>query len=476
MVKSISADNWSASQNTALRITPHLSINDTGVLQDDNRLSVSDDHLSINKPKLSRPIFPSLPYSPYASPSVSPSASPRLRRQPTKESHSVQISSGTENFTQLNQYRLKNEIGKGSYGIVKLAYSEEDAVSYAMKILSKKKLIRKGGFSKPPPARNGKPVPKTPLERVYREIAILKKLDHPNVVHLVEVLDDPNEDNLYMVFELVPNGPVIDVPTENPFSEDQSRIYLHDAILGIEYLHYQKIIHRDIKPSNLLLGNDGHIKIADFGVSDEFDGVDALLSNTAGTPAFMPPETLQDHSNKYHGKPLDIWSLGVTLYCFIYGRVPFTDNFILALHQKIKTQPVEFPPERAISDSLKDLLSRMLEKDPVKRISLPEIKIHPWVTLDGRIHLLSESDNCTLVEVTDEEISNSVRHLPKIETVILVKSMLKQKSFCNPYKSEEKKKKYKESGRSISSPAAFHEIDRSPSIPELPSVPDLDTE
>ncbi|XP_070572599.1 calcium/calmodulin-dependent protein kinase kinase 1-like isoform X2 [Ptychodera flava] len=472
MVKSISTDNCT-SQTASLRNTPSLSVNDSSVLQEDNTLGVSERQ--INKAMSQRPIFPSLPYSPYTSPSISPSTSPmasRLRRQPTKESKSVSILD-RETYIQLNQYKLKDEIGKGSYGIVKLAYDEEVDKNYAMKILSKKKLIRKGGFLKRrPPERNGKPLPKTPLERVYQEIAILKKLDHPNMVQLIEVLDDPSEDNLYMVFELVPSGAVMEVPTENPLSEDLARLYLRDIILGIEYLHYQRIIHRDIKPSNLLLGNDGHIKIADFGVSDEFDGVDALLSNSAGTPAFMPPETLQDTKEKYHGKPLDIWSMGVTLYCFIFGHVPFQDTFILSLHQKIKTQAVEFPSDHPISDSLRDLILRMLEKNPDKRISLPEMKVHPWVTQDGTDPMPSEAENCTLVEVTEEDISNSVVHLPKIETLILVKSMLKQKSFSNPYRSDEKKQKFKTSGRADSSPAAFHR-DRSPSNPELPSVPSL---
>ncbi|XP_077995359.1 calcium/calmodulin-dependent protein kinase kinase 2-like [Glandiceps talaboti] len=463
LVKSISVDSCNASQ---VRNAQGLSVNDASVLQEENRLSVSDQ-----KPRQSpRPIFPSLPYSPYASPAVSPTTSPtasRLRRQPTKESTIVSIFD-RQSYIQLNQYRLKDEIGKGSYGIVKLAYNEEEDVSYAMKILSKKKLIRKGGF-----LTRGPLTSTTPLERVYREIAILKKLDHPNVVKLVEVLDDPSEDNLYMAFELVPKGAVMEVPCENSLNEDTARLYLRDILLGIEYLHYQRIIHRDIKPSNLLLGDDGHIKIADFGMSDEFDGVDALLSNTAGTPAFMPPETLQDTRDKYQGKPLDIWSIGITLYSFVYGRVPFHDNFILSLHQKIKTQPVEFPPDHPISDELKDLIFRMLEKDPEKRITLPEIKMHPWVTLNGRDLLPNEADNCTLVEVTDEEVDNCVVQLPKIETLILVKSMLKQKSFSNPYRSDEKKQKYKSSGRSDSSPASFHQRDRSPSNPELPSVPSV---
>jgi serine/threonine protein kinase len=86
-------------------------------------------------------------------------------------------------------------------------------------------------------------------------------------------------------------------------------------------VHYQKIIHRDIKPSNLLLGDDDNVKIGDFGVSNEFDGDDAVITNSVGTPAFMPPEAITESGNSWLGKPLDIWAMGITLYSFVYGNV-----------------------------------------------------------------------------------------------------------------------------------------------------------
>ncbi|XP_036907957.1 calcium/calmodulin-dependent protein kinase kinase 2 isoform X2 [Sturnira hondurensis] len=323
-----------------------------------------------------RCIQPAQPSSPVGS----PQSSPRLPRRPTVESHRVSIT-GMQDCVQLNQYTLKDEIGKGSYGVVKLAYNENDNTYYAMKVLSKKKLIRQAGFPRRPPPRGTRPAPggciqpRGPIEQVYQEIAILKKLDHPNVVKLVEVLDDPNEDHLYMVFELVNQGPVMEVPTPKPLSEDQARFYFQDLIKGIEYLHYQKIIHRDIKPSNLLVGEDGHIKIADFGVSNEFKGSDALLSNTVGTPAFMAPESLSETRKIFSGKALDVWAMGVTLYCFVFGQCPFMDERIMCLHSKIKSQALEFPEQPDIAEDLKDLITRMLDKNPESRIVVPEIKI-----------------------------------------------------------------------------------------------------
>lgn len=411
------------------------------------RLNLSDRKLSLQErsqtatspcssPGLNgRYIYPSLPYSPI----TSPHSSPRLPRRPTVESHRVSITD-LQDCVQLNQYKLKDEIGKGSYGVVKLAYNEDDNTYYAMKVLSKKRLMRQAGFPRRPPPRGargtpeGPPQPKGPLERVYQEIAILKKLDHPNVVKLVEVLDDPGEDHLYMVFELVKQGAVMEVPTEKPLNENQARFYFQDLLRGIEFLHYQKIIHRDIKPSNLLVGEDGHIKIADFGVSNQFEGADALLTSTVGTPAFLAPETLSETRKNFSGKALDVWAMGVTLYCFVFGVCPFMDERILSLHQKIKTQPVELPAQADVSDDLKDLLLKMLDKNPETRISIPQIKVHPWVTRHGAEPLPLEDDNCCmLIEVTEEEVENSVKHIPSLATVILVRTMLRKRSFGNPF-------------------------------------------
>lgn len=411
------------------------------------RLNLSDRKLSLQERSqtLSSPcgspgingryIYPSLPYSPI----TSPHSSPRLPRRPTVESHRVSITD-LQDCVQLNQYKLKDEIGKGSYGVVKLAYNEDDNTYYAMKVLSKKRLLRQAGFPRRPPPRGAKlapegpPQPKGPLERVYQEIAILKKLDHSNVVKLVEVLDDPSEDHLYMVFELVKQGAVMEVPNDKPLNEDQSRFYFQDLLRGIEYLHYQKIIHRDIKPSNLLVGEDGHVKIADFGVSNQFEGADALLTSTVGTPAFLAPETLSETRKNFSGKALDVWAMGVTLYCFIFGVCPFMDERILSLHQKIKTQPVELPEHADVSDDLKDLLFKMLDKNPETRITVPQIKVHPWVTRHGAEPLPPEDDNCcSLIEVTEEEVENSVKHIPSLATVILVRTMLRKRSFGNPF-------------------------------------------
>lgn len=381
-------------------------------------------HSVTKQESLDKPIYPNLPYSPYSS----PCSSPRVKRKPLKETKRVS-SEQNGDFVQLNQYKLQGVVGQGSYGIVKLAYNEEDDTNYAMKILSKKKLKKKAGiFGRAAPHRKGSGGTKlkqteNPLDKVYREIAIMKKLDHPNVVKLVEVLDDPEEDNLYMVFEFLERGEVLEVPTDNPLSEEKAWLSFRDVLLGLEYLHYQKIIHRDIKPSNLLRADSGEVKIADLGVSNEFDGNDAFFTNTAGTPAFSPPEALSQQPGEppYSGKVADIWSLGVTLYSLVFGQVPFKDDNILALYNKIRTQQMQVPEEHDVSHELLDLLGKMLMKNPNERITLQDIKADDWVTGYGMYPMPTEEDNCHLVEVSEAEVQNSVRSIPKLDTLILVK-------------------------------------------------------
>ncbi|XP_077422730.1 calcium/calmodulin-dependent protein kinase kinase 1b isoform X2 [Vanacampus margaritifer] len=375
----------------------------------------------------------------------------RVVRQPTIETKRVSITDA-QDFVQLNQYKLKKEIGKGSYGVVKLAYNEDSEQYYAMKVVSKKKLMKQFGFLRraTPGQQEAFPKSSLALEKIYREIAILKKLHHPNVVKLVEVLDDPDEDGLHMAFELMTKGPVMEVPTDEPLTEEQAGFFFRDLVLGIEYLHYHKIIHRDIKPSNLLLADDGHLKIADFGVSNQFEGADALLSGTAGTPAFMAPETMEEQRMEFSGKALDVWAMGVTLYCFVYGKCPFYDDYVVSLYNKIKNKALEFPQTPGTSERLQHLIGSMLDKNPQSRITLPNIKLHPWVTECGANPLPLEEDHCTAVEVTDEEVEKSVTLVSSLSAMILVKSMLRKRSFSNPFECQARRAE-----RSMSAPGGL---------------------
>ncbi|KAF9406238.1 hypothetical protein HW555_013321 [Spodoptera exigua] len=333
--------------------------------------------------------------------------SPRPRRAP-RESRRVSLAQAS-GYVQLNQYRLLEPIGQ------------------AMKILSKRKLMRRAGlFGRAPPRRPGPGPPPSPLQRVYREIAVLKKLDHPNVVKLVEVLDDPAEDHLYLVFQLLEGGPVIDIPTDNPLSEELARKYIRDALLGVEYLHYQRIAHRDIKPANLLLG-EGRVQVADLGACGELAAA-GRVSGTVGTPAFRAPEAAAP-ADKYSGEAADIWSLGVTLYAMVTGKVPWIGSSAIELQRKVLAEPLTYPPKFQPSKQLRHLLSRMLDKDPATRATLQEVKDHEWITDGGKDPLPSEQENCRLVEVTEEDMAQVVTSIPNLSTLILIKTMLKKHSF-----------------------------------------------
>lgn len=204
----------------------------------------------------------------------------------------------------------------------------------------------------------------------------MKKLNHPNLVHLIEVLDDPEEDSLYMVMEMCKKGVVMKVgleETADPYSEETCRHWFRDLILGIEYLHAQGVIHRDIKPDNLLLSEDDVLKVVDFGVSQMFERPDDMrTAKSAGSPAFLPPELCGKHGD-VSGKAADIWSMGVSLFCFRYGGIPFNREGMLEMYEAIKTEEPYIPDSE--NRDLSDLFRRLLEKDPDKRIKMPELRV-----------------------------------------------------------------------------------------------------
>ncbi|KAI1879464.1 hypothetical protein JX265_002418 [Neoarthrinium moseri] len=348
----------------------------------------------------------------------------------------------------INQYVIREEIGRGSYGAVHIA-TDQFGNEYAIKEFSKTRLRKRAQSNilrRPQGERPGRFPPgrglrspwaqhqrqlsnqdaaeaKDSLFLIREEIAIMKKLNHPNLVSLIEVLDDPEEDSLWMVLEMCKKGVVMNVGLEdhaNPYPDEQCRYWFRDLILGIEYLHAQGIIHRDIKPDNLLLTEDDCLKIVDFGVSEMFEKPDQMMTaKSAGSPAFLPPELCMARHGDINGKSADIWSMGVSLYCLKYGKLPFHRNNVLEMYESIRTDELPILPEE--DPNFVDLITRVLDKDPNTRISMHDLRNHPWVTKGGDDPLLSEESNCSqLVEPPNElEVNHAfTRKMDHIMTVM----------------------------------------------------------
>eukprot|EP00243_Klebsormidium_subtile_P004773 TRINITY_DN18925_c0_g1_i1.p1 TRINITY_DN18925_c0_g1~~TRINITY_DN18925_c0_g1_i1.p1 ORF type:complete len:815 (-),score=132.87 TRINITY_DN18925_c0_g1_i1:446-2890(-) len=287
-----------------------------------------------------------------------------------KETHQIKEGEDVDGHKTVNQYVKLRRLGTGSYGKVVLHKDSITGKLYAMKILHRSRLMHVHISGE-----------ETAWTDVLREIAIMKQLDHPNLVSLQEVIDDPDNDKIYMVLGYEEKGPVFEgTGPEGGVGEERARAYTRDVLAGLQYLHYHNIVHGDIKPDNLLMSADGRIKIGDFGVSHIFENDNDQLRRTPGTPAFTAPECCM--GVPYHGKPADMWALGVTLYVFVTGQYPFLtqSNALADLYQAILHEdpaiPAHLPP------ALQDLLRKLLEKDPCKRATAEEAARHPWLTAE----------------------------------------------------------------------------------------------
>lgn len=148
-------------------------------------------------------------------------------------------------------------------------------------------------------------------------------------------------------------------------------------------VHAQGIVHRDIKPDNLLLTDDDVLKVVDFGVSEMFEkeNTEMLTAKSAGSPAFLPPELCVGKHGDISGKAADIWSMGVSLYCLRYGRIPFERNGVLELYEAIRNDPLDL--DTSHEPEFSDLITKILEKDPKKRIKMDDIRVCtiPWLMI-----------------------------------------------------------------------------------------------
>uniref|UniRef100_A0A7S1B3M6 non-specific serine/threonine protein kinase n=1 Tax=Corethron hystrix TaxID=216773 RepID=A0A7S1B3M6_9STRA len=256
---------------------------------------------------------------------------------------------------QIGQFILGKNLGIGAFGKVKLATHAITGHKVAVKILNKAKIKQL-----------------SMEEKVQREINILHLCTHPHIIRLYEVIDTPTD--IFLVIEYVSEGELFDyIVTKGRLSADEARNFFHQIVSGVEYCHFQKIVHRDLKPENLLLDANFNIKIADFGLSNLMRDGD-FLRTSCGSPNYAAPEVISGHL--YAGPEVDVWSCGVILYALLCGSLPFDDESIPNLFKKIKSGMYSLPSH--LSQLARNLIPRMLEVDPMKRITIPEIRLHPW--------------------------------------------------------------------------------------------------
>ncbi|KAA3456063.1 SNF1-related protein kinase catalytic subunit alpha KIN10 [Gossypium australe] len=255
----------------------------------------------------------------------------------------------------LSNYKLGKTLGIGSFGKVKIAEHSSTGYKVAIKILNRRKIKNM-----------------EMEEKVRREIKILRLFMHPHIIRLYEVIETATD--IFVVMEYVKSGELFDYIVEKGrLQEDEARNFFQQIISGVEYCHRNMVVHRDLKPENLLLDSKCNVKIADFGLSNIMrDG--HFLKTSCGSPNYAAPEVIS--GKLYAGPEVDVWSCGVILYALLCGTLPFDDENIPNLFKKIKGGIYTLPSH--LSPGARDLIPRMLVVDPMKRMTIPEIRQHPW--------------------------------------------------------------------------------------------------
>ncbi|KAH1089454.1 hypothetical protein J1N35_016711 [Gossypium stocksii] len=259
--------------------------------------------------------------------------------------------------TLFGKYELGKLLGCGAFAKVYHARDVDSGQSVAIKAVSKKKVL-KGGF----------------MAHVKREISIMRRLRHPNIVKLIEVL--ATKTKVYFVMEFAKGGELFTRISKGRFSEDLSRRYFQQLISAVRFCHSRGVFHRDLKPENLLLDENWNLKITDFGLSAVTDQIrpDGLLHTLCGTPAYVAPEILAKKG--YDGAKVDVWSCGIVLYVLHAGYLPFNDPNLMVMYRRIYKGEFRFP--KWTSPDLRRFLSRLLDTNPETRITVDEIIIDPW--------------------------------------------------------------------------------------------------
>jgi len=263
----------------------------------------------------------------------------------------------------LGDFLIKRTIGKGTFSKVKLAINTKTSEKIAIKILEKSKITEKDD-----------------IERLIREMFILKNLNNENIIKTYEIEETNN--SYLIIMEYCEKGELFNyIIKNNKLSEEETSFFFYQIVNGLEYLHSKGIIHRDLKPENLLLTSDYKLKIIDFGLSNFFDGKNLLIT-PCGSPCYASPEMVS--GKKYNGFFSDIWALGIVLFAMICGYLPFEDKDNDVLFEKIKKCDLVFPDY--LSSLIKDLIIKILKVKPQDRIKIEDIKKHKFYLIGKKLY------------------------------------------------------------------------------------------
>ncbi|XP_027932153.1 CBL-interacting serine/threonine-protein kinase 3-like isoform X1 [Vigna unguiculata] len=271
----------------------------------------------------------------------------------------------------VGKYEVGRTIGEGTFAKVKFARNSETGDPVALKILDKEKVLKY-----------------MLAEQIQREIATMKLIKHPNVVQLYEVMGSKTK--IYIILEFVTGGELFHkILNSGRMREKEARRYFQQLINAVDYCHSRGVYHRDLKLENLLLDSFGNLKISDFGLSALSQQVrdDGLLHTTCGTPNYVAPEVLNDGG--YDGAAADLWSCGVILFVLLAGYLPFDDTNILNLYKKISAAEFTCPPW--LSFSARKLITRILNPNPVTRITVSEILRDEWFKKEYKLPVFEET-------------------------------------------------------------------------------------
>ncbi|XP_039597991.1 MAP/microtubule affinity-regulating kinase 3a isoform X5 [Polypterus senegalus] len=265
------------------------------------------------------------------------------------------LQSSADEQPHIGNYRLLKTIGKGNFAKVKLARHILTGREVAIKIIDKTQLNP------------------TSLQKLFREVRIMKILNHPNIVKLFEVIE--TDKTLYLVMEYASGGEVFDyLVAHGRMKEKEARSKFRQIVSAVQYCHQKYIVHRDLKAENLLLDADMNIKIADFGFSNEFT-LGNKLDTFCGSPPYAAPELFQ--GKKYDGPEVDVWSLGVILYTLVSGSLPFDGQNLKELRERVLRGKYRIP--FYMSTDCENLLKRFLVLNPAKRGTLEQIMKDRWI-------------------------------------------------------------------------------------------------